>query len=109
MNAPVRRVPRLTPEMRLKIKFESGCNTIRELLDKGKIWSAKQEAKALVLEINRRCPDRELQRQYYDQIRKLGGGYISVYDILEEHRYKSEARRMRERLKRGVDPRIVHG
>ena len=92
MEQPVRRVPRLTPEARLKIRFESDTNRIRDLLNAGDIWLAKRVAKGLVRDIDRSCNDSELQGQYFDKIGELCGFYVSISDILGEHRYKSEAR-----------------
>lgn len=102
MEQPIRRVPKLTPEMRLKISFESSSNMIRDLLKAGNIWLAKRTAKALVLAINDSGTDIELRGQYYDKIRELCGSYICIGDILEEHRYKSEARRAEKARFKGV-------
>jgi len=102
MEQPIRRVPRITPEMKLKMKFESSTNKIEELLDAGDIWAAKRVAKVLVLEINRSCNNRELQSQYYSTIRELCGYYFCIGDFLDEHRYKSEARRAREAQARAL-------
>ena len=84
------------------MRFESSTNKIRELLDAGDIWFAKRVAKALVLTINDNCKDSELRGKYYDQIRKLCGTYVCIGDILEEHRYKSEALRAAKARFKGV-------